>query len=127
CYCDGSNVSRMALLLPFAALIAARTGALPSAGPAVPLAPDRISVQVFTQPDCPFCDEVRRSVMPEIVKEFGSRVIIAHRSADELPSIRRTPTLILRSSRSGSMTRIIEGLPTLERLRGMIRDLETST
>jgi protein-disulfide isomerase len=84
-----------------------------------------VSVEVFTEPDCPYCDELRSRVMPEIEKEFGTRVRINYRPATDLPAVRRTPTLILTPGRLGAQGRVIEGLPTLERLRGAIRDLET--
>jgi thiol-disulfide isomerase/thioredoxin len=83
-------------------------------------------VRIYIQPDCPYCERLRKEIVPEIVKEFGTRVRIEYRSADDLPGIRRTPTLILDPRRAESRPRIIEGLPTLERLRGAIRDLEVS-
>ena len=62
--------------------------------------------------------------MPEIEREFGERVRIDYRPAADLPAVRRVPTLILTPGRAGREGRVIEGLPTVERLRGAIRDLE---
>lgn len=121
---DRTNLGRLALLTPTAALLVLAGG---SHAPAAPPHPSegRIGILVYTQNDCGFCEELRHNVLPEIEREFGDRVRIELRSADELPAIRRTPTLILTSGRPSDRPRVIEGLPTVERLRGAIRDLET--
>jgi len=122
---DRANLGRLALLLPWAALlVAAGSGAARPAAPVVPAEEGAVSVVIFTEPDCPYCDELRNRVMPEIEKEFGARIRITYRPAADLPAVRRTPTLILTPGRPGAQGRVIEGLPTLERLRGAIRDLE---
>jgi hypothetical protein len=81
-----------------------------------------VSIVVFTQEDCAYCDELRDRVMPEIEREFGRRVRIDYRPASDLPAVRKTPTLILTPGRTGIQGRVIEGLPTVERLRGAIQD-----
>lgn len=123
---DRANLGRLAIVAPGAALIAAL--GLSSGPPASPVAASGgcIGVRIYIQPDCPYCERLRKEIVPEIEKEFGTRVRIEYRSADDLPGIRRTPTLILDPRRAESRPRIIEGLPTLERLRGAIRDLEVS-
>ena len=84
-----------------------------------------VSIVIFTQEDCAYCDELRDRVIPEIEKEFGRRVRVDYRPASDLPAVRKTPTLILTPGRAGVQGRVIEGLPTVERLRGAIHDLET--
>jgi len=121
---DRTNLRRLACVLPIAGLAAIRYAPISSV-PVPASADERVSIQVYTQPECPYCDDLRSRVMPQILKEFGSRVNVDYRSADDLPAVRRTPTLILRSGRAGAVTRILEGLPTVERLRGVIRDLES--
>jgi len=123
---DRTNVGRLALVTPTAALLVLSGGSA-----AVPSAPreatdGRIGILVYSQPECGFCEELQRNVLPEVEKEFGSRIRVEQRSADELPGIRRTPTLILNAKRPSTATRVIEGLPTVERLRGVIRDLEAA-
>jgi thiol-disulfide isomerase/thioredoxin len=123
---DPARLGRLAFIAPWSALIVA--AAFGSSRPPVIVgrAPaESVVVVVFMQPDCPYCDELRTRVMPEIEKEFGARVRIDYRPASDLPAVRQTPTLILTPSRAGAQGRVIEGLPTLERLRGAIRDLET--
>ena len=124
--CDRANLGRLAIVAPAASLIAAL--GLSSAPPASPVAASGggVGVRIYIQSDCPYCERLRKEIVPEIEKEFGTRVRIEYRSADDLPGIRRTPTLILEPRRVASPPRIIEGLPTLERLRGAIRDLEVS-
>jgi len=125
--CDRDNLGRLAVLAPGAALVAA-LGL--SQGPPASAAVEPggcVGILIYTQPECPYCERLRSDIMPEIEKEFGTRIRVEYRRAEDLPSVRRTPTLILESGRSGSRPRIIEGLPTLERLRGAIRDLEAAS
>lgn len=125
---DRVHLGRMALVVPAAAFLAIfGLGIGTPRAPALDGAAGAIRIFVFTEPDCPYCDELRKQVMPEIEKEFGARIRVAWHSAAELSAIRRTPTLILSSGRSGERDRVIEGLPTLDRLRGAIRDLETGS
>lgn len=122
---DRANLGRLALLAPWSVLItAAASPALRPPSPSAPSTTDSVRIVVFTQEDCVYCDELRDRVMPEIEKEFGTRVRVSYRSFGSLPAVRRTPTLILTPARAGTQGRVIEGLPTLERLRGAIRDLE---
>lgn len=121
---DPGNLGRLAVLAPWSALLVATL--LPLRAPDPPT-DGSVRVMIFTQPDCPYCDELRDRVMPEIEREFGGRVKIDYRPAAEVPAVRQTPTLILTSGRVGARPRVIEGLPTLERLRGAILDLEIRT
>jgi hypothetical protein len=125
-FIDRSNFRRLTILLP----IAIGLGAL--SNPAV--SRDAISkgesrpvrITIYTQPECPYCDELQNSVMPGITREFGGRVAVEIHPADELPGVRRTPTILLQSARAGVTPRVVEGLPTVDRLRGVIRDLEAA-
>lgn len=121
---DRSNLGRLAVLTPTAALLVLAGGSSPLVA-ALPATDGRVAILAYTQPDCEYCEELKKAVLPDIEREFGDRIRIELHSADELPAIRRTPTLILSSGRSSTRTRVIEGLPTVERLRGVVRDLET--
>lgn len=122
---DRANLGRLAMVAPWSALLVAATStAVRPAIPRGPSTPESVDIVVFTQEDCSYCDELRDRVMPEIEKEFGMRVKVRYRPAADLPAVRRTPTLILTPGRAGVQGRVIEGLPTVERLRGAIRDLE---
>jgi len=122
---DRDNLVRFGMILPGLVLLAALESRVARAAlPAVPAAPDAVSIVVFTEPECGYCEELRTRVMPEIEKEFGPRVQVRWRPASDLPAVRRTPTLILTPPGPGLQGRVIEGLPTVERLRGAIRDLE---
>ncbi len=122
---DPFNLGALALLLSASALlVAVWRGPLPS--PAVPLrsASDAVRLVIYTQPECGYCDELRTRVIPEIQREFGPRLRVDYRPADEMPALRRTPTLILPSAQAGREDRIIEGLPTPEYLRTAILEAE---
>lgn len=121
---DRRNLGRLAVIGPAIVLMVSSgwSGVLRPPEPKSPT--DRIRIQIFTQQDCPYCETLERDLMPEIEKEFGPRITTEVRPADELASVRRTPTLILHGRGAWPSVRVIEGLPTLERLRGAIRDLE---
>lgn len=122
---DRGNLARFGMILPGLILLAVfeSRSVQPAARTSIEEAPS-VRIVVFTEPECPYCEELRSRVMPEILKEFGSRIQVLWRDAAELPAVRRTPTLILASGRRELQGRVIEGLPTVERLRGAIRDLE---
>jgi hypothetical protein len=123
---DPRNVGRLGIAVPWAVLLTAGTASiLRPRTPVSEASAASVSIVVFTQEDCAYCDELRDRVMPEIEKEFGPRVQIDYRPASDLPAVRKTPTLILTPKRTGIQGRVIEGLPTVERLRGAIHDLET--
>lgn len=122
------NLGQVALLVPFSALlVAAGLGTVTPGGPSPAGSAAGVGILVFSEADCSYCDELRTQILPEIEREFGARIHVAWRSAAELPALRRTPTLILSSTRPGAKDRVIEGLPSLERLRGAIRDLESGS
>jgi len=122
---EPAELGRLGFVAPWSALVVAvGFGATHPPAPVPASPPSSVSVVVFTQPDCPYCEELRSRVMPEIEREFGARVRIDYRPAADLPAVRRVPTLILTPAMTGREGRVIEGLPTVERLRGAIRDLE---
>ncbi len=123
---DRASVGRLIALAPAAILAIVAGRALSVTAAPAPADLGQLRISIFTQPDCPYCDDLQTRVMPEIVREFGARVATEYRSADDLPAVRRTPTIILQSARAGVTPRIIEGLPTVDRLRGVIRDLEAA-
>src|SRR5204863_8548285 len=94
---DPANVVRMALVLPWSVLVVLAWNGSPR--PAVAAAASitdtaAVRLVVFTQPDCAYCDELRRNVLPGIEHEFGSRLEVVYRPAGDLPAIRRTPTIV---------------------------------
>src|SRR6185295_16739770 len=97
---DRSNLGRLALVTPVAALVVMVGGAA-TVPAAAGTAPDgRIAILVYGQPDCGYCEELRTTVLPAIEREFGARIRVEHHSAMDLPAVRRTPTLVLSSGRS---------------------------
>jgi hypothetical protein len=74
--------------------------------------PSHTRIVAYTRPDCGYCDDLRHRVLPEATR--GLQVEIQYRDASEAGFVRRAPTLLL--SR-GSKYRVVEGLPTVDRLR----------
>ena len=74
--------------------------------------PDHTRIVAYTRADCGYCDDLRQRVLPEATR--GLQVEIQYRDASEAGFVRRAPTLLL--SR-GSKYRVVEGLPTVDRLR----------
>jgi len=124
--CDRRASGRALLLLPGAALVAALWSGSPRAGAETPPAAAPLRITVFTQPDCAWCDELKSSVMPGIVREFGPRLEVAWRPASDLPAIRRTPTIIVARGGAGRPARVLEGLPSAEALRDAVRSVEAA-
>ena len=135
--CEPANALRASFVMPIAALLVQSwvlfTGAIPAAAsirvavdpvvhedlvsPAVPRG--RVRMVIYTRPDCGYCIELEREVLPQMLREFGSRLEIERRSAEQLPGI-PTPTLIL----TGSEKRhVFPGLPSAESLRSTIETL----
>jgi hypothetical protein len=128
--CDSKGGGRALLLFPGAALVAVLSTGLSRAGAESPSSaggpdgPASVRVTVFSQPDCRWCEELRDSVLPGVLKEFGPRIQVAWRPASDLPAIRRTPTLVVARGGADRSARVIEGLPTAEALRDAIRAVE---
>jgi hypothetical protein len=131
---EPSNAFRASLILP-AAAFALQTWVLFSGG--VPLRgetkPDveriareelvsppvergRARMVVYTRPDCGYCMELERDILPGLTRDFGAALEVERRSAEALPGI-PTPTIIL----TGFMSRrFFPGLPPVEDLRSAI-------
>jgi hypothetical protein len=125
--CDRANLGRLAVVLPWAALLVVATGraSLPAVAAGEPSpGPEAIRITVFTQPDCPYCDELRDRVMPVIEREFGPRLRVAYRPSSDLPAVRRTPTLVVSRAGADRPARVLQGLPSVETLRDTIRQVE---
>jgi hypothetical protein len=135
--CDSTNALRASLLIPVAAGLV-QVGVLVSgAAPALAqsrvdtdrvvhedlagglVAPGQVRMVVYTRPDCGYCIQLERDVLPGLVRDYGTRLSIERRSAAELPGI-PTPTLILSGS---AKRRLIPGLPEAEDLRSVINEL----
>jgi len=74
---------------------------------------------VYTRPDCGYCMELEKDVLPGILREFGSRLSVERRSAEALPGI-PTPTIILTGS---ERRRLFPGLPPEAVLREAISNV----
>jgi hypothetical protein len=124
--CDRRNLSRGAAVLPWAVLAAVAATGWPRPAAAAGPSPEGASVRltVFAQDDCPYCEDLRRKVLPDIEKEFGPRLRVIWRAAAELPAVRRTPTVVVAPERNGRAGRVFEGLPSVSALREAIREAE---
>ncbi|HEY3225696.1 MAG TPA: hypothetical protein VGK61_01715 [Planctomycetota bacterium] len=86
------------------------------AAPPLPVEPStHTRIVAYTRPDCPYCDDLRNRVLPEATR--GLEVEVVYRDAMDADFVRRTPTLLLTR---GRRFRVVEGLPTVDRLRGEI-------
>lgn len=75
-------------------------------------APAHTRIVAYTRADCAYCDELRDRVLPEAVR--GLEVEVQYRDAGSADFVRRAPTLLLTR---GARSRVLEGLPTVDRLR----------
>lgn len=99
-------------MLPVVAPWTAAFGLL-AAPPAPPADfPEHTRIVAYTRGDCPYCDELRHRVLPEATR--GLDVEVLYKDASTADFVRRAPTLLL--SR-GRRHRVLEGLPTVDRLR----------
>ena len=132
---EPANVVRSSLILPGAALAVQSwvlvTGAVPAVTEtkasasrvaqeelsAVPVEPGKARMVIYTRPDCGYCIELERDIMPSLQSGFGSRLAVERRSAESLPGI-PTPTIILTGS---DERRMFPGLPPREDLERAIR------
>lgn len=84
-----------------------------------PVEPGKARMVVYTRPDCGYCMQLEKDVLPGIVREFGSRLSVERRSAESLPGI-PTPTIILTGSQH---RRLFPGLPPEADLRQAISNV----
>jgi hypothetical protein len=135
--CDRSNIFRASLVSPGAALAVQMwvllSGALPAAAASregadrvvheefaqPPVPSGMVRMVAYTRPDCGYCVELERDVLPGLARDYGSRLLVERRSAEELPGI-PTPTLILTGA---SKRRLFPGLPSTQDLRNTIDTL----
>lgn len=111
---DRRSLQMLPVILPWTAALG-----LLAAPPAPPADfPDHLRIVAYTRADCGYCDELRDRVMPEATRGFDVEVV--YRDASTADFVRRAPTLLL--SR-GQQYRVVEGLPTVDRLRDEIADL----
>lgn len=130
-FIDPVNLARGSLLMPIGAILThaalfalgafhhpggeAGPGSIPEvAALAEPTAtPGTASLLVFTRHGCPYCDEFEEKVLPELLREFGERLVVERRPAPiGLPS----PTLVV----SGAARTVFPGLPPIAELRKAI-------
>lgn len=118
---DRSNLKVAAFALPWSAavfLLVPKPAAI-----AVPES-EGVSVIIVEKDDCPYCRELREEVLPRLEREFGGRIEVRFRSADDFPGVRKTPTILVTRRKE---SRVIEGLPPYEMLRDAVaRALEGS-
>jgi hypothetical protein len=131
---EASNAFRASLILP-AAAFALQTGVIFSgvvplpkvaAASVEPLAREefvsppvergRARMVVYTRPDCGYCMELEKDILPGLTRDFGSALVVERRSAEALPGI-PTPTILL----SGfEKRRMFPGLPPERDLRAAL-------
>lgn len=114
---DRANLKLAGFALPWSAVILLVVPR--SATPQVHVTEAREGVRlvVLERAGCDYCRELRDRVLPRLEGEFGDRVEIRFRSADDVPGVVRTPTLILTKR---SQARVIDGLPPYEMLRDAV-------
>lgn len=135
--CDPGNTTRATLVAPGAALAIQAWlflgGVLPTHAESharleevaesdlaqAPVAPGKVKMVVYTRPDCGYCMELERDVLPPLENGLGGRLDVERRRAEELPGI-PTPTIIL--SGAGGR-RLFPGLPPTADLRLAIETL----
>lgn len=126
--CDRVNLTRLVFILPWSLLLGLGWvhAPRPAAAAARVAVTDSAAVRlvVFTQAQCPYCDELRDRVLPGLEKEFGPRLQVLFRDAGDLPGIRRTPTIVIAPGRREREARIFEGLPETAALRAAILEVE---
>jgi hypothetical protein len=131
CLIEPYNLVRASVILPAAALVTQlggwALGTLPSAKPArtaaVPVAVPHdesgtVRMVIYGRVDCVFCQRLAAEVLPELAREFGERLRVEHRSAEDLPGL-PTPTIILTGAGG---RRSFPGLPRTDALRRAILD-----
>lgn len=79
---------------------------------------DGATILVLERPSCEYCIELRSTHLPRIEKEFGGRVSVRYRSADDVPGVSKTPTIVVQSNH---YSRVIEGLPPYDMLRNSVQ------
>jgi thiol-disulfide isomerase/thioredoxin len=79
----------------------------------------RAHLVAFTRPDCGYCLDLERYVLPRLEAEFGDALAVTLRSAQHLPAL-PTPTILL--SGPGGRRRF-PGLPPQEELRAAILEV----
>ncbi len=85
---------------------------------------DGVRVVILERDHCPYCVELRERLVPRLREEFGARVTVSFRSADDFPGVTKTPTVIISRPRDA---RVIEGLPPYERLRAAVAEALEAT
>ncbi len=121
--CDRANLARAAAILPWSAILVVGWRHIPlheTAKETEATASEAVRLTAFTQPECPYCEDLRDRVFPALRKEFGPRVRIVERPAGEQPGLRRVPTLVISPAGRDAGSRVIEGLPDYETLRGAL-------
>lgn len=131
---EPGNLARTTYFLPGAAFVlqawllfagelslAPRAPSLPESvlrdlAASVPTSEPQAKLVAFTRPDCGYCVDLERYVLPKLEEEFGKRLEIELRSAKDLPSL-PTPTLLL-SGPGGR--RYFPGLPPQAELRAAV-------
>lgn len=111
---DRRSVPLLPVVMPWTAGLG-----LLAAPPSPPVVyPPHTRIVAYTRGDCSYCEDLRHRVLPEATK--GLDVEVLFRDASSAGFVRRAPTLLL--SR-GRRYRVLEGLPTVDRLRGELADI----
>lgn len=118
----GLALAREPRSLPLLPVVLPWTAAfgLMSAPPVPPMEfPEHTRIVAYTRPDCGYCEELKNRVLPEATR--GIQVEVQYRDADQAGFVRRAPTLLISRGRK---YRVVEGLPTVDRLRDEIAGIE---
>src|SRR5688572_11476278 len=111
---DRRFVQLLPVILPWTAAL----GLLAAPPPPPAEFPDHLRIVAYTRGDCGYCDELRDRVLPEATRGFDVEVVYLDAATADF--VRRAPTLLL--SR-GRRHRVMEGLPTVDRLREEIAEI----
>ena len=84
-----------------------------------PVEPGRARMVVYTRPDCGYCMELERDILPGLTRDFGSGLVVERRSAEALPGIPTTTILLSGFDRR----RFFPGLPPEADLRAAIENV----
>jgi len=113
--CDRTNLKVAAWALPWSASLLVVYPR--SVSPVVVPESAHVRITVLERENCSYCRELREDRIPRLEREFGDRIEVNFRPADEFPGVSKTPTLIVTRRKH---SRVIEGLPPYDLLRGAI-------
>jgi hypothetical protein len=76
---------------------------------------ERVRIVAYERPDCSYCDEFERDILPAVRREFD--VDVERRDASDRPEL-PTPTIVVSGPRGRE---VFPGLPTVSMLADAVR------